>query len=532
MERRKVMAGRETTICFVENGNFEGKFLRQAFENSKSKELDVELVSAKELLEKGVDEGNGVFVVDEFTGDVFELLLAHKKRIFGPICILQCLENEVPLPNAIHPVYCLAMTGVIVSCTNVAKNVREKLKSLIERMNGVFAKDFTSEVTHLVAGEVGSAKYAIAANLKKPIVLPSWVDKAWQQVQTEFQFDATDEKFVDNHRCPILKGCSICVSGLNGRRKEEIKRLVEKHGGVYSAELQLKVTTHLLIENPTGQKYQFALRWSVHCVKPDWLHDCINAGCWIEETPYLVKGDKDLNSTRMSNVTLSTTTVDATMNGVASDNKVSRKAAQAAKESAKSYGNKELLNDTRQSSFTRLQTSGFRKLNKSKHRNENVVCNYNVQIPSDGQFLDGCCLYLTGFNEAQLEYLQKIINAGGATRFNQMNPSVSHVVVGDKSVQDIEKLINSESSPHVVTVHWLLESCKQVKCMPEQGMCWTLILIVDFYNESPVHLTLLIFYGITRQFDFTLVFQLYQVFQGASYTYCSRRLVPNLKCKK
>ena len=320
------MAGSETTVCFVENGNFEGKFLRKAFENCKSKDLDVKLVSAKELLEKGVNEGNDVFVIDEYTGDVFKLLLAHKKRIFGPICILQCLENELSLPNANHPVYCLAMTGVIVSCTNVAKNVREKLKNLIEYMNGGFAKDFTSEVTHLVAGRVGSAKYALAANLKKPIVLPSWIDEAWQKGPTEFQFVAANEKCIDKHRCPILKGCSVCVSGLNGKKREEIKRLVEKHGGIYSAELQLKITTHLLIENPTGQKYKFALRWSVICVKPDWLHDCINTGYWIEETPYLVNGGKDLSSTSTSNATLSMTTVDATINGAFGDNKVSRKA--------------------------------------------------------------------------------------------------------------------------------------------------------------------------------------------------------------
>ena len=320
------MGGSETTVWFVESANFEGKFFRKAFENCKSKDLDVKLVSAKELQERGVNEGNDVFVIDEYTADIFKLLLGHKKRIFGPICILQCLENEQPLPNSIHPVYCLAMTGVIVSCTNVAKNVREKLKKLIECMNGVFAKDFTSEVTHLVAGRVGSAKYALAAYLKKPIVLPSWADEAWQQVKTEFQFDATNEKFIDKHRCSILKGCSVCVSGLCGEKREEIKRLVEKHGGIYSAELRLNVTTHLLIENPTGQKYEFALRWSVICVKPDWLHGCINTGYWIEETPYLVKGGKDLSSTSTSNATLSTTTVDARINGAFGDNKVSRKA--------------------------------------------------------------------------------------------------------------------------------------------------------------------------------------------------------------
>ena len=457
------MSSNETTLNFVKFGEDVGEFLQKAFENAKSKELDVELVSGQQLMEKGVEEDQVVFITDEFTGDVFELLSAHKKRIFGPHCVLQCLANGMPLPNSIHPVYSLAMTGTLVSCTSIAKPLREKLKQLIEHMNGVFARDLTNEVTHLVAGEVGSAKYASAAKLRKPVVLPSWVEEAWQQTQKNYHFEATDSQFVDKHRCPILKGCSVCVSGLNGRRKEEIKRLVEQHGGIYLADLKLKATTHLLIENPTGQKYHFALRWSVYCVQPEWLYDCISIGSWIEETPYLVRSAT--NST--SNATLSTTTVNATMNRTVSSSEVSRKAAQAAKQSSESFGNKDLLDE----SLKRVQTSGLKRLNKSKHAaNKTSPCDYNVRTPSGEQFLDGCRLFLTGFNDSQLEYLQKIINAGGATRFDHVNPSVSHIVVGDKPAQDIEKLINSEFSPHVVTVHWLLESCHQVKCLPEQGM--------------------------------------------------------------
>ena len=472
MEHNKAMPSHETTLYFVKFDESDGKYLQEAFEKAKSKELDVEFMSGKELLEKGADEDQTIFVTEEFTGDVFELLLAHKKRIFGPICILQCLNNCIPLPNTVHPVYCLAMSGAIVTCTNIAKPLREKLKQLIERMNGVFSRDLTGEITHLVAGEVGSAKYASAASLNKPIVLPSWVEEAWQQMDTEYQLDGTDLKFVDKHRCPILKGCSICVSGLNGRRKDEIKRLVEKHGGIYLPELKLKGTTHLLIEKPTGRKFHFALRWSVHCVQPDWLYDCINAGSWIEESPYLVKPDNDTTSTGESNATLSITTVDATMNRTSLGSNVSKKAAEAAKKSAESYGSEDLANNLRQSSLTRIQTSGLKSLRKSKDRtklSKDGECGYNVPIPSGEQFLDGCKLYLTGFNQSQLDYLQKVINAGGGTRFGQINHSVSHIVVGDQPGQDIEKLIKPEFSPHVVTVQWLLESCQQVKCLPEQG---------------------------------------------------------------
>lgn len=44
-------------------------------------------------------------------------------------------------------------------------------------------RDLNVSVTHLIAGEVGSKKYLVAANLKKPILLPSWVTTLWDRSQ-------------------------------------------------------------------------------------------------------------------------------------------------------------------------------------------------------------------------------------------------------------------------------------------------------------------------------------------------------------
>ena len=49
----------------------------------------------------------------------------------------------------------------------------------VEWMKGIAKKEFHQMVTHLVAGEVGSKKYFVAANLKKPIMSPEWVDEVW-----------------------------------------------------------------------------------------------------------------------------------------------------------------------------------------------------------------------------------------------------------------------------------------------------------------------------------------------------------------
>lgn len=54
---------------------------------------------------------------------------------------------------------------------------------LVELMGGRVYRDLNVSVTHLVAGEVGSKKYLVAASLGKPILLPSWVKACWEKCQ-------------------------------------------------------------------------------------------------------------------------------------------------------------------------------------------------------------------------------------------------------------------------------------------------------------------------------------------------------------
>lgn len=455
------MSANENILKFIQTEEFDnGGLLQSAFDKAKSSGLPVEMVSGSELLLSDLKKDKAVFVMVMFKGECFESLVAKQKRIFGPLCILRCLEKNIPLPNVHHPVYSLAMNGVIMSCTSIAKPLRDKLYQLVKRMGGVPTKDFTSLVTHLVAGEVGSKKYTIACNYNTLVVLPSWVEEAWDATQQR-DFDATDTDFVTSHLCPVFKGCSFCVTGIQDRKRREIKSVVENHGGTYSGELKLKSTTHLLLERPVGDKYEFALRWNVNCVRPDWLYDCIEAGHWVDESGYLVKAERDLDRTRSTGGRLSISTINATMNTTVAG--ASKKAAEAARQSAERYGCKDTLHEVKQS------TDAGVKRTVIGHENEDNF-DFNVTIPSGSMFLDGCKIYLTGFTGEKLECLQKIINAGGATRFNQINASVSHVVMGAKVTKDVEILSKAEFIPHVVTAKWLLDSCSRQTCLPETGI--------------------------------------------------------------
>jgi len=58
-------------------------------------------------------------------------------------------------------------------------SVKDELHERVQWMFGEASKDFHDRVSHLVAGEVGSKKYVVAAQLGKTIMTPDWVDAVW-----------------------------------------------------------------------------------------------------------------------------------------------------------------------------------------------------------------------------------------------------------------------------------------------------------------------------------------------------------------
>ena len=54
---------------------------------------------------------------------------------------------------------------------------------------GEVSKDFHERVTHLVAGEVGSKKYLVAANYGRKIMSPDWVSAVYEASASAWVFE-------------------------------------------------------------------------------------------------------------------------------------------------------------------------------------------------------------------------------------------------------------------------------------------------------------------------------------------------------
>ncbi|XP_070546627.1 DNA topoisomerase 2-binding protein 1-A-like [Ptychodera flava] len=75
-----------------------------------------------------------------------------------------------------------------------------------------------------------------------------------------------------------------------------------------------------------------------------------------------------------------------------------------------------------------------------------TIMSVDLQAPShENLFLDGCKIILCGFTGAEIDKLQRIINLGGGSRFNQSVDRVSHVVMGTKDDNIIKTIQDSES---------------------------------------------------------------------------------------
>ncbi|XP_074756761.1 DNA topoisomerase 2-binding protein 1 isoform X2 [Athene noctua] len=379
------------------------------------------------------ENDKSLYICDPFRGAGFSHLKKLGCRIVGPQVVLYCMQSQQCVPRAEYPVYNMTMADVTVSCTSLEKDLREEVHKYVQMMGGRVCRDLNMSVTHLIAGEVGSKKYLVAASLKKPVLLPSWIKALWDKSQQSIM-RYTDVKMED-YACPVFLGCTICVTGLSSSDRKEVQRLTAEHGGQYMGQLKMNECTHLIVKEPKGQKYECAKKWNVHCVSVQWFSDSIEKGFCQDETMYKIEAGSKLSNTPST----STPTHHA------------------------SKPNNHMLSDV--SHISSINLSGVNetacssamssRLDPLPDELENLDIS-SFQAPED--LLDGCRIYLCGFSGRKLDKMRRLINCGGGVRFNQLNEDVTHVILGENNDELKHFLDKTAHRPHVVTAKWLLES--------------------------------------------------------------------------
>ncbi|KAM6908166.1 DNA topoisomerase 2-binding protein 1 isoform 1-T1 [Lycodopsis pacificus] len=429
-------------VKFVENKAQKTEYAAKAYEAILELQSDKYLKTIDEDAVLQMDQKDkSLFVFSSFTTPAFLHCKKLGCRVVSPLVVLYCLHQHHCVPKAEKPVYNMAMADVTISCTSLDKAIRAEVMDLVQLMGGWVYLDLNVSVTHLIAGEVGSKKYLVAASLGKPVLLPSWVKACWEKSQNSF-FRYTDLP-IDDYLCPVLRGCTVCVTGLSSTERKEVQRLCDQHGANYTGQLKMNECTHLIVSEPTGQKYECARKWNVYCVSLHWLFDSIEKGFCQDESRYTVERNAS-KSTRPHTSTPTGTNRKEEGPSLLGLSHISVNASMT-------------INDT-------VVTNGTISRLEAPDPIETLdltVC------PADDVF-DGCKLYLCGLPGKKLEKLRRLVNTAGGLRFNQPSEELTHVVMGELD-QDLKSfLFKATHRPHVVTVQWLLDSFHKGSLLPEE----------------------------------------------------------------
>jgi hypothetical protein len=73
---------------------------------------------------------------------------------------------------------------ICVTTTGLRGGARKKIEGLVAEMEWLYTKALTGDVTHLVAGAPGSAKYKVAVEAGLAVVTPDWVEACRQMHAT------------------------------------------------------------------------------------------------------------------------------------------------------------------------------------------------------------------------------------------------------------------------------------------------------------------------------------------------------------
>ncbi|KAI9928125.1 hypothetical protein ASPWEDRAFT_131595 [Aspergillus wentii DTO 134E9] len=180
----------------------------------------------------------------------------------------------------------LPLAGVVLCFTSILPEQRTDLATVASQMGAIHKFDLTSDVTHLIVGEINTPKYKFVARERSDVTVlkPEWIEavrQSWMQGE-----DTDIRALEEHHRLPTFAGLSICITGFEDMAfRNYVQNTAAANGAEFKKDLT-KGVTHLVALNTEGQKYKFATQWNIKVVTVKWFSDSIERGMVLEETLY------------------------------------------------------------------------------------------------------------------------------------------------------------------------------------------------------------------------------------------------------
>ena len=146
--------------------------------------------------------------------------------------------------------------------------------------------DLTSDVTHLIVGNIDTPKYKYVAKERQDIKVlkPTWLEAVRESWMAGVDTDVA--ALEEQHRLPTFSGLQICVTGFEDPiQRQGLMDAVNQNGGEYHGDLTKKVT-HLVSAAAGGKKYDYAGQWGIKRVSLEWVADSMQRRMALDESCY------------------------------------------------------------------------------------------------------------------------------------------------------------------------------------------------------------------------------------------------------
>nr|XP_029713990.1 DNA topoisomerase 2-binding protein 1-like [Aedes albopictus]XP_029713991.1 DNA topoisomerase 2-binding protein 1-like [Aedes albopictus] len=410
-----------------------------------------------------------VFVFEQFSGEAYENIRQSSAVLIGPRCLISCFLDNEAIPLGKYPVLTTAMRNLTVCSSGLKPDEKSEISRMVQHMGGYYLDILNAACTHLVAATVKSIKYEKAAEIKLKIMHPDWVKDVWEQSQQKM-INATDSAFA-RHALPVFYSLTITSTGLSTQKRNQIKQLIEDNGGRYIGAFKSEITDILILEkNSVGSaKFQGAIRCKKECLSPAWIVDSVEAGYALPVGKYEIRGIKSSTPTKddVGQLTVGEFNPDCTQLSMISHMNSRNLTINESMSSTVSQIGAKGAGRGSTAEIPAVPVKPSNADQKKKYR-EILTQISLAQAKKAGPFLDGCKIYLSGFASDDKEKLNKILNSGGATRFDELSDRISHIIVGEHVQADFREIREQKLTPHIMTLQWLVRSIELKAPAPEE----------------------------------------------------------------
>lgn len=148
---------------------------------------------------------------------------------------------------------------------------------VVEQHGGVVSPFYGKRCTHLLCLNQHGSLYKKAIADGKRIVTAHWLNDV---LMAKVMFPPSNPLHLPvpfKEKVNQCRSMVITVTGYTGSERTLLKNMIFIVGARYTGYLT-RTNTHIICKSPTGDKYNKAREWGIHCVNAKWLGDIVTTG--------------------------------------------------------------------------------------------------------------------------------------------------------------------------------------------------------------------------------------------------------------